>query len=353
MDRLRSAFSSAINMDNFVKGSSPKNMLKQLQDALTGAKRLQANAAELAGMGYSQTFIEQVVKNGPRVGNKIAESLKNASPETNEKLKALYAEVETISNTGMDGLAKTMNSGGKLATQELMNEYKKVATDLSASLTEVNKELNENLAEAHADYQNAMADAQRASMDRLSEAKARMDESIADALVTLTRSRAEAKKQLDEGLAEAAKTLSESLAETQKKYGEAIDKINKDTVKKIEDLKSKLAEVAALMAALGAQQAAASALANAPTFTPYLGGASTTAKKPGDPGFIGPVATTVNITGYNLTSPTATGAAVSNQLKYGSTVNTTTLAGILAASAPKATTPAVSNKIRAMGMNIL
>jgi hypothetical protein len=329
MDRLRSAFSSAINMDNFVKGSSPKNMLKQLQNALTGAKKLQENAAALAGMGYSQTFIEQVVKNGPRVGNKIAEALKNASPETNEKLKSLYAEVETISNTGMDNLAKTMNEGGKLATQELMDEYKKVAVDLKNSLSEVNTELNENLSQAHADYQEAIADAQAASMERLSEAKARMDESIADALVTLTRSRAEAKKQLDEGLAEAAKTLADSLAETQIKYGEAIDKINKDTKKKIEDLKEKLREVAALIAQLGAAQAAAAALASAPVFTPIPGG--TTPKITGSNGTT--VNNNVSVTGYNLTSPAATGATVSNQLKYGSTVNTTTLAGILAASA--------------------
>jgi hypothetical protein len=348
MDRLRSAFASALNMDNFVKGSSPKNMIKQLQDTLNGARKLQQNAAALAGMGYSQTFIEQVVKNGPRLGNKIAEALKNASPETSEKLKALYMEVESISNSGMDDLAKTMNTGGKLATQELMNEYKKVATDLKDSLAEVDQELNKSLAEAHSDYQRAISDAQSASMARLAEAKVRMDESIADALVTLTRSRAEAKKQLDEGLAEAAKTLSESLAETQKRYGEAIDKINKDTIKKIEDLKVKLAEVAALMAALGAQQAAAAAMANAPKFTPIPGGTTTTTKKPGDPGFIGPVAsTTVNITGYNLTSPAATGAAVSNQLKYGSTVNTTTLAGILAASAPRVSTPKVAQSLSA------
>ena len=337
MDRLRSAFASAINMDNFVKGSSPKNMLKQLQDALTGAKRLQANAAALAGMGYSQTFIEQVVKNGPRIGNRIAEALKKATPETNEKLKALYAEVETISNTGMDDLAKTMNSGGKLATQELMNEYKKVATDLKDSLAEVNTELNKNLAKAHADYQEAIADAQAASIERLSEAKARMDESIADALTTLTRSRAEAKKQLDEGLAEAAKTLSESLTETQIKYGEAIDKINKDTEKKLKDLKEKLAEVAAAMSALGAAKAASDAMANAPKFTAIPGGASTTTATPGGT----TVNNNVSVTGYNLTSAAATGATVSNQLKYGSTVNTTTLAGILAASAPKATKVAV------------
>ena len=138
MDRLRSAFSSAINLDNFVKGSSPKNMIKQLQDTLNGARKLQENAAALAGMGYSQTFIEQVVKNGPRLGNRIAEALKKSSPEATEQLQTLYKEVETISTSGMDKLAETMNSGGKLATQELMDEYKKVATDLKDSLSEVN-----------------------------------------------------------------------------------------------------------------------------------------------------------------------------------------------------------------------
>jgi hypothetical protein len=364
MDRLRSAFNSALNLDNFVKGSSPKNMIKQLQDVLNGARKLQQNAAALAGMGYSQTFIEQVVKNGPRLGNKIAEALKNASPETSEKLKALYMEVETISNTGMDDLAKTMNAGGKLATQELMDEYKKVATDLKDSLAEVDKELSKSLAEAHTDYRNAIADAQATSMERLADAKARMDEAIANALQALTRSRAEAKKNLDEGLAEATKTLTESLAETQKKYGEAIDQINKDTMKKLADLQAKLAEVAAAMAALGAANAAADALRNAPKFTPftpvtpvvppkdssgnYIPYGSPGSVKPGDKGFIGPVAVNnVNITGYNLTSPAATGAAVSNQLKYGSTVNTTTLAGILAASAPKTTTPKVAQSLSA------
>jgi len=360
MDRLRSAFSSALNLDNFVKGSSPKNMIKQLQDVLNGAKRLQQNAAALAGMGYSQTFIEQVVKNGPRVGNRIAEAIQKATPETSEKLKALYMEVETISNTGMNDLAKTMNAGGKLATQELIDEYKKVATDLKDSLSEVDRELNRSLAEAHTDYRNAIAEAQATSMERLADAKARMDEAIANALQSLTRSRAEAKKNLDEGLAEATKTLTESLAETQKKYGEAIDQINKDTMKKLADLQAKLAEVAAAMAALGAANAAADALRNAPKFTPFtpvpmptvpkdssgnfIPYGSPGSVKPGDKGFIGPVAVNnINITGYNLTSPAATGSSVANQLKYGSTVNTTTLAGILAASAPKTTTPKVSS----------
>jgi len=37
---------------------------------------LQANAAQLAGLGYSQVFIEEIVKQGPTAGNKIAEALK-------------------------------------------------------------------------------------------------------------------------------------------------------------------------------------------------------------------------------------------------------------------------------------
>jgi hypothetical protein len=362
MDRLRSAFASALNLDNLVKGASPKNMIKQLENTLFGARRLQENAAALAGMGYSQTFIEQVVKNGPRVGNKIAESLKNASPEASKKLQSLYLEVEKISESGMDDLAQTMNAGGKLATQELMKEYKKVAVDLKNSLSEVDRELNFSLSEAHKDYRKAIADAQSASMQRLAEAKARMDESLADALVTLTRSRAEAKKQLDEGLAEAQKTLAEALIETQKNYDEAVDKINKDTQKKILELKKKLEELAKLIAEISKSEAAL-ALKNAPGGSGGGGGGgffettsfklsgpaipygSPGSVKPGDKGFIGPVAVnnTVNVTGYNMTSPAATGAAVSNQLKYGSTVNTTTLAGILAASKlPSRTTPSTS-----------
>jgi hypothetical protein len=67
---------------------------------------------------------------------------------------------------------------------------------------------------------------------------------------------------------------------------------------------------------------------------------------------------TTNITGVNLTSPSETASAVTNGIKYGTavTVNTTTLAGIKKASATTSsvnTQTGVSNKIKAMGMNIL
>jgi hypothetical protein len=47
------------------------------------------------------------------------------------------------------------------------------------------------------------------------------------------------------------------LLEAQKDYEKAIDEINKSTMKKLQDLKDKLAEVAALMKSLSAASAAA------------------------------------------------------------------------------------------------
>ena len=117
MDRLSSAFASKTGFnlgEAMAGGKSADALLADLKSKLAAAKELQANAAALAGMGYSQTFIEQVVKNGPEAGNKIAEALKAASPDATKELQSLYGQVETVSATGLDALAKSMNEGGKL-----------------------------------------------------------------------------------------------------------------------------------------------------------------------------------------------------------------------------------------------
>jgi hypothetical protein len=122
VDRLRSAFASKTGFnlaESFAAGPSADKLLTDLKVKLQAAKDLQANAAALAGMGYSQTFIEEVVKNGPEAGNKIAAALKDASPEATKQLQALYGQVENISDNGLNELAKSMNAGGKLATDEL------------------------------------------------------------------------------------------------------------------------------------------------------------------------------------------------------------------------------------------
>ena len=281
VDRLRSAFATKTGYsmaDSIKGGASVDTMLADLKKKLQEAKDLQENAAALAGMGYSQVFIEEVVKQGPEAGNKIAEALKAASPEATKELQDLYGQVDTISNHGLDDLAKTMNQGANLATQELKDAYSQVAIDLKESLATVDSELQKSLADANAEYAKAMVDAKAVRDEKIAEAekqltetlakaKEDLDKSIADATKALAEAQAEARKDLAEGLAEIQKTLQKALADAQKDYEKAIDEINASTTKKIEDLKKKLAEVAALIAALNAAQAAL-AIAQTPTYTP-------------------------------------------------------------------------------------
>jgi hypothetical protein len=332
MDRLRNAFASKTGFnlaESFAAGPSADKLLEDLKSKLQAAKDLQANAAALAGMGYSQTFIEEVVKNGPEAGNKIAAALKAASPEATKQLQNLYGQVENISERGMDQLAQTMNAGGKLATDELREAYSQVAVDLKNSLAEVDSELKTSLAEANKIYETAMSEAKIARDERSAESVAQMNEQIANA-----------KKRLTEALADAQKDLNKSLIEAQVAYQKAIDEIQKATEKKLADLRAKLAEVAAAMAALGAQQAAFAAMQAAPvyTFGGGLGGSKTdsAASK----------TTTVNnnttVNAFTNANPNSIATAVTNAAKFSApvTVNTTTLAGIMAASAIKPTVAA-------------
>jgi hypothetical protein len=321
-------------------------LLEDLKTKLQGAKDLQANAAKLAGMGYSQTFIEEVVKNGPEAGNKIAAALQAASPEATKELQNLYGQVEKISETGLDQLAATMNSGGKLATQELMTAYSQVAIDLKNSLAEVDTELNKSLADANAAYSEA-----------LSEAQATRTEKMAAAMNDLQEALAAAKLRFDDTLKEATRDLQRSLLDAQKDYEKAIDEINKSTQKKLADLKLKLAEVAAAMSALGASQAAYAAMQKAPVYTPVVAAKAPTTGSGSTASGGNTTNITTNVTGVNMTDANTTAAVITNGIKYGTavTVNTTTLAGIAAASAPKTTTSVSTtqgtlNKLRAMNL---
>lgn len=334
VDRLRSAFASKTGFnlaESFAAGPSADKLLEDLKSKLQAAKDLQANAAALAGMGYSQTFIEEVVKNGPEAGNKIAAALKEASPEATKQLQALYGQVENISDHGMDQLAQTMNAGGKLATDELREAYSQVAVDLKASLAEVDNQLQVSLAEANKVYEEAMSEAKIARDERAAESVAQMNEQIANA-----------KKRLDEALADAQKDLNKALIDAQVSYQKAVDEIQKATEKKLADLKAKLAEVAEAMAALGAQQAAFAAMQAAPVYS-FAGSGSS-----GSGGSTGGSSSTVNnnttVNAFTNANPNAIATAVTNAAKFSApvTVNTTTLAGIMAASAMKPTTASIN-----------
>jgi hypothetical protein len=335
-DRLRNAFASKTGFDiadAFGAGSNAGNLITKMKASLSGAKQLQKNAALLAGKGYAQTFIEQVVKQGPEIGNQIAASLLEANAEQTRILQDTFMDLEGIQNTGLDTLAQSMNNGANLATSELRDAYDKVAVDLKNSLAEVDAELQKSLADANLAYSQAMTEAQITR-----------DEGLADALKAFTEAKAEAQKNLDEGLADAAKTLQEALLAAQKDYEKAIDEINKSTMKKMEELQAKLREIAALMAAISAASAAA-AIAKAPTYTPIIpsgvpGGSPSTTTTP---------ATVTNISNTFVAQkvdPADVHLAVISATKYGQavtipskSVNTTTLAGIMAASASTSSVP--------------
>jgi hypothetical protein len=289
IDRLRSAFASKTSFnltEAFGTGSTATGLISKLKESLTGAKKLQENAADLAGKGYSQVFIEEVVKNGPEIGNKIADALKAAGPEATKELQDLWSAVDTTSRTGLDALAATMNAGGKLATDELRTAYSQVAIDLKNSLAEVDAELMESLAEANKAYSEAMT---------------------------------EAKIVRDEALAEAQKDLTDALVKAQKEYEKAIDEINKATQKKLDELQAKLRETMALIAAISAAQAAAAAMAmtSAPVTTGTItsGGLGTTVSNPSS-------TITVNnqFNSSAAPNPNAVSQAAVSGIKYGAAI---------------------------------
>jgi hypothetical protein len=350
VDRLRNAFASgtSFNLTEAFKGKTSGGLLTQMKKQLDDAKKLQEAAAYLAGQGYAQTFIEQVVKAGPEVGLQMVDELKKSSPEQQAEIQKTFMDLESIQDTGLDTLAKSMSNGANLATSELRQAYDQVAIDLKNSLAEVDKELQESLAVQNAEYAMAMAEAKIERDTRMMEAatqlqeaiataKANLDKALADVEATLAKSRAEAQKKLSEGLAEAQRVLQKALVDAQIAFQKAIDDISSSTAAKLKALQGQLAAVAAATASLQAANAAYTSAATNVTATSFgttgsfnsSGGVGTTT--------YGPTTTiTQNFTATKV-DPSDVHLATVSAVKYGAavTVNTTTSATAKAASQSK------------------
>lgn len=348
--RLTNAFASGTTIsivDVFKTAGSGAGFLGELKKQLDNAKKLQEAAAYLAGQGYSQSFIEQIVKAGPEAGLALVQQLQEGGPELQAAIRSTFTALETIQDTGLDALAASMNTGANLATSELRKAYNQVAIDLAQSLNEVDTELTRNMAEQQKKFDEAMTAAAAVRDEHLAENFAAMTESIAEsdkalketmakiraeqiemlneATEELTEARLKAQEELDKGLVDAQKVLNEALVEAQKNYEEAIDKINEETTKKLDDLKKKLAEAAAAMAALSAA-AAANVLTGAPTFVPFTatpkvsGGSSGGADAAYDKRTGFDRGTNVYVTANTNADPSAIASAVLSATKYGNAV---------------------------------
>jgi hypothetical protein len=318
IDRLRNAFASgtAANISQIFKdgAKTADDVITQLKDKLQASKELQKNAALLQAAGYSQVFIEEVVAAGPQVGNEMAKALLSASTDTQTQLKDLYGQVNTLSETGLDQLAATMNSGGKLATSQLMAAFKQVAIDVNESILEINDDLKENLAKANADYLEKMADS-----------KAILEEALAAADAALAEANKSTMDEFNKAMKENAELLAEALKEIQTDYEDAIAAIAASTKEKLAELQADLVAAAAALKKLGETKAAAAAIANSPALTytaPTIktdASVSSTFKTPQTAKDVAMINYNynTNVTGVNMSDPNAAAKVVDNTLRFG------------------------------------
>ena len=222
IDALTSTWQSATKLDLATLfaagGESATGLVTALQDQLKSVLQLQTDAGALAAAGYSQSFIDQVIAKGPDVGDKMAQAVLNATPETANQIKSLYSQIDSVSQTGLTQLATTMNDGMHFANLSLADEYAQVATDLQSQLADENTSYKDALTQAQDSYERAQAAAGNA--------------------------RDLATKQAQDALAGALKSSQES-------YDKMISDISDSTDKKLTALQNKIRDTLNLIAQLG------------------------------------------------------------------------------------------------------
>ena len=182
IDLLRSAWESAtkINLGSlFTAGdSSATGLQTQLQTQLAQIQQLQEDAGKLAAQGYSQSFIQEVLAQGPQVGDQMAQSVLNAAPDTANSIKTLYDQIQTTSQSGLDSLATQMNNGTQLATKALTDQYAQVSVDMQNQLDTNTAQLTDALAKENQSFNDSLTKAQQVLTDALTSAQDSYDKAI-------------------------------------------------------------------------------------------------------------------------------------------------------------------------------
>ena len=336
-DLLINAFASATSVnigDIFASASTGiDGVLKSLQEKLLGAKTLADNAAKLAAQGYSQTFIQQVVSQGPDVGNKFADAILNATPEAATQLKDLYAQIQAVSETGVNGLADQMSTGASLATKALTDEYVQAGLDIQAALAKNSTELQTALANENTSFAKSIADADKTLADAKASANLTLNESLADAKKTYDDALFDMNTRLADSTRDAKKTLEDALIASAKTFDDSVAQLQKDTMKRLSELQAALAETAAQIAAVSGKSAGVQIMAGSPA-AGYLAG--TSSLSPTTPSVVGGNefgSITINNTNNGVTtSPAEIATATLNAVLLGQTQGITSARSLGVAS---------------------
>ena len=273
IDLMTGAFANATKVDIgslFKTGDTASDLQTALQDQLDSVVQLQKDAGALAAQGYSQTFIDQVLAKGPQVGDQMSQAILNATPETATQLKSLYSKIEDVSNNGLNDLAKQMNSGTQLATQQMMDQYKQVGVDLTNLLADNSAKLADAVAKENGAYDKSLD----AATDSYNKSVAAADKTLSDALASelqrLNDAKAAADQTLKDGMDTAQRALDDANAASLKAYNDQISAISKAMDDKLVGLQKQIQATLALLATLGVASSSpyASAYMPAPSTTP-------------------------------------------------------------------------------------
>jgi len=234
---MTSAFETATKIDlgNLFTagGTSAAGLKDQLKAQLESVLQLQKDAGALAAQGYNQSFIDQVISQGPQQGDALAQSVLTSSPETQSAIKNLYDQINSISQTGVTALATKMNDGVHFANLALAEQFADVAVQLNSNLTSNSADLQDALSVENDKFNAAMVKAQ-------------------DNLDKATKSATDAR---DLALKNAKDALEASLTSAQNAFDKSIKAISDSSLARLSALQTKLMAVAAQIANLGGSTA--------------------------------------------------------------------------------------------------
>jgi hypothetical protein len=220
IDAMTGAWANATKLDLgsiFKTDGTAGGLVKGMKEQLAAILKLQKDAGDLAAQGYSESFINQVISQGPAVGDQMAQAVLNATPETAQQIKDLYAQINTVSDSGLTALATQMSDGTHFATAAMAREYAQVGIELQKSLAENQAQLATDLALEDKKYTDALNKAQEA-FDKAQKAAAdSRDLALKKAQDTLTNALKTAAEAYDSQIAAIAKSMDDKLSALQAK----------------------------------------------------------------------------------------------------------------------------------------
>ena len=230
---MTSAFetSTKIDLGNLFTtgGSSAAGLKDQLKSQLDDVLQLQKDVGLLSAQGYNQSFIDEVISQGPKAGDALAKSVLDSTPETQSAIKTLYDQINSVSQSGVTDLATKMNDGVHFANQKLAEQFADVGAQLDFDLKKNSADLQQALGDENDKFNAAMVNA-----------KTTLDKAIQSA----TEAR-------DLALKKAQDTLDASLLSAQDAFNKSVKAISESTMKELDALTAKILAVQAQLAALG------------------------------------------------------------------------------------------------------